>query len=247
MAKLVALNSRSHLNIRVDTSRIEEVGADLNMVPVYVSEFLKLVVHYPILFSKNFETGQFVCIALLGFEEGQNLFWQNAKWHSIYTPLSITRHPFFVSENDASNADYIVCIDMDNHAVNETHGERLFENNGKATHFLELAQSSLIELVKGEKQTAELIEVLLTLELMLPLSLEITFNNGDNKNIKGLYSVDEDKLANLSSDGFETLRNSGFIQAVYTQVASLGQIYALINNQNLRNEQTSPWLRESGE
>lgn len=247
MARLVVLNSQSHGNIRVDTSRIEELGADFNMVPVFVSEFLKLVVHYPILFSKNSATGQFVCIALLGFEEGQNLFWGNAKWNSIYTPLSITRHPFFVAENENPDAEYLVCIDMDNHAVNETHGERLFEQDGKATRFLELAQSSLIELVEGEKQTAEFIDVLVNLELLVPLSLDITFNNGQSKHINGLYSVDEDKLENLNRDGFDRLRNSGFIQAIYTQIASLGQIYALINNQNLRNEQTSPWLSESGE
>lgn len=247
MAKLVALDNQSHRNIRVDTSKVEEAGADLNMVPAFVTEFLKLVVHYPILFSKNAETGQFVCIALLGFEEGQNLFWKNAKWNSIYTPLSITRHPFFVAEDDLINGNYLVCIDMDNQAVNQKHGERLFNSDGQTTRFLELAQSSLIELLEGEKQTTELIEVLLSLDLLVPLALDITFNDGENKMIKGIYTVDEDKLDNLTRDGFETLKNSGFLQSVYTQIASLGQIYTLIHNKNLRDEQLSPWLKESAE
>lgn len=247
MAKLVALNSQSHRNIRVDTSKVEEVGADLHIVPIFVSEFLKLVVHYPILFSKNSETGQFVCIALLGFEEGQNLFWQNAKWNSIYTPLSITRHPFFIAMDESSKDGYVLCIDMENHAVNEDQGEALFDPDGKATHFLELAHSSLVQLIEGEKQTTELVELLLGLDLLVPLSLDITFKDGENKNISGLYSVDEDKLANLTRSAFEKLRNSGFLQAIYTQIASLGQIYALIHNKNLRDEQISPWLKGSGE
>ena len=43
-------------------------------MPVVVSEFPLLAVHYPILLSKDADTGAFYCGAMLGFDAGENLF-----------------------------------------------------------------------------------------------------------------------------------------------------------------------------
>ncbi|MFT4937959.1 MAG: hypothetical protein ACI88A_000981 [Paraglaciecola sp.] len=251
MAKLVALNSKAHKMLRVNTEKIAEHGADLHMIPVVVSEFLKLVVQFPILFSKSVETGHFVCVALMGFEEGENLFWQNAQFNSIYTPLNIARQPFFVGQDEYSGDDYVICIDLQSHALSELptedKQELLFDQQGAASAYLQSAQSILAELINGEQQTAQFIQILLTHNLLLPLSLDITFEDEQSCTVNGLYSVDEDKLASLDGSVLSELNASGWLQPIYTQLASLGQIYALIDKKNRRNAQPSPWFKVQGE
>src|SRR4051812_22519338 len=119
MARLVSLQKSAHHNLRIDTKKVEAQGASLNMVPVMLSEFLKLAVQYPIAFTKNKETGRFVCVAMFGFNPGENLFWKNNSWDSIYIPLHIVRQPFFIgSANDDDIASdenrFVVCIDVEN-------------------------------------------------------------------------------------------------------------------------------------
>ena len=251
MAKLVALNSQAHKKLRVNTEKVAEHGADLHMIPVVISEFLKLVVQFPILFSKNVETGQFVCVALMGLEEDENLFWQNAQFNSIYIPLNIARQPFFAGQDEQSGDDYVVCIDLQSNTLSElpSEGEQelLFDPKGAASPYLQTAQSMLARLIDGEQQTAEFIQTLLKHDLLVPLCLDITFEDKRSCNINGLYSVDEDKLTGLDVSVLIELNAKGWLQPIYTQLASMGQIYALVDKKNRRNAQPSPWFKAEGE
>ena len=71
MSRLVSLNNNIHKDVRVNTAIAEAQGGLLNMVPVMLSEFLKLAVQFPIAITKNKETGQFVVVALFGFQAGE--------------------------------------------------------------------------------------------------------------------------------------------------------------------------------
>ena len=247
MAKLVALNPQHHKHLRVAPEKIEEQAADLHMLPVVTSEFLKLVVNFPILFSKNAETGEFVSVCLMGFEKGENLFWKGGEFHTLYTPLNIARHPFFVGQDDLSGDNYVVCIDEDSPMLSELHSESLFNSQGQPSEFLENAQNTLAALIDGQQQTQAYIHHLLGLNLLVPLSLDITFEKGESKSVKGLYSIDEEKLAALSAEQLASLRDKGYLSLIYTQLASLGQIYQLIDLKNRKQGETSPWFKASGE
>lgn len=247
MPKLVALDNQVHGHLKVDPTKVEEVGADLHMLPVVITEFQKLVVQYPIVLSKNEQTGRFVCVALMGFEEGENLFWYGGRLDGIYTPLNIARHPFFVGHNQEGNDNYIVCIDEESPCLSELHTQALFDETGEGTAYLHSAQAILAELIQGETQTNRWIQILLKLELLVPLTLDITFENEEIKKIKGLYSIDEDKLNSLSGQTLKKLQDEGALQAIYTQLASLGQIYSLIDKKNQRLSQGSHWFKATGE
>lgn len=242
MKKLVALNSQAHRDIKIDLGKINEAGADVNMLPVYVNEFLNVVVDYPILFSKDVQTGQFVCVALLGFEQGENLYWYQAKWDAVYIPMSVSRQPFYIGQKDDCEGTPQVCIDMNCSAVNTAQGEYLFDKHGQHTEYLKDAQATLASLLAGEKLNLKLIEALLEYELLIPLLLDIEFKNGKRKKVQGLYSIDEDKVAQLSAAQLNDLFSKELVQAIYTQLASVGQLYRLIDKQNWRDDQVSLWL-----
>lgn len=231
MTKLVALDQHAHRQVKVDINKVEETWSGQNMVPVVLSEFSKLIVQFPIVFSKNSETGQFVCVALTGFEKGQNLFWYNGGSTSIYTPLNISHLPFYVGQDEHSQDSPVMCIDVNSPALSDS-GETLFDENGEATHYLKTAQSQLRALVEGNAQTSEFVATLVSHELLTPLTLDITFENGSKNNVRGLYSVDEVRLSELSDEHILALQKSGLLQLIHIQIASLGQLYALIDKKN---------------
>lgn len=242
MSKLVALNPLHHRLLKVDNKKVEAYSADLHMIPVVINEFAKLVAQFPILFTKNAETGQFNCIVLTGFEEGENLYWRNAQFDSIYIPLTVKRQPFFVGQDEQSGDDYVICINEKSQALSKTQGEALFDQQGQPTTLLEQAQECLSQLVSGEQHTLEYIQLLNDLKLLVPLSLEFTFIDEQSRKIQGLYTIDEDKLKQLSGEKLEQLSASGTLQLMYTQVASLAQIYVLLNKKNQKLSEVDPWF-----
>jgi len=232
MTNFVALHNQLHQSLRIDTQHVESLGATNNMVPVVISEFLRLVVHYPIVFTKSGETGNFVCVALLGFEQGENLFWNNNQWQSIYTPLNIMRQPFFIGQE---NNQTLICIDTDSSTLKTGQGEAIFDSAGKETDYLQKIKSRLAELLDGETRTREFIKTLLALNLIMPMALDIRLANAQQQRVQGLYTINEERLAQLDAAQLIGLQEQGNLQPIYTMIASLGQIYALIQKKNERS------------
>lgn len=243
MANLTAIDYHSHKHLRINPEAAELHGAELNMIPVVVDEFTNLAVQYPIVIAKNEETGQFSLSALLGFEQHENLYWHNGQWQGLYLPLQIRRQPFFIGNAAKENEDekLVVCIDTDSPTIvandNQQEPEKLqslFDHTGNESPYFETAKHSLSQLVQGEFDNKNFLHELQALELIQPLALEITFVNGQNTRLNGLYTINQDKLATLTSEQISQLHQKKLLQPIYTMVTSLGQIYALIDKKNQR-------------
>ena len=239
MANLVAVDNKNHRKVQIDTSKLALHAAELNMISVVLSEFSSLAVQYPIALAKNGDTGEFVFVALLGFEAGENLFWQNDEWQGLYLPLQIRRQPFFVGNPDASNqiaekGDHIVCIDTQSPTITTEGGMALFDERGLDTDFFQQTKACLAHILSGEADNKNLIENLQKMDLLQSLSLEITFENQDSRRLNGLYTVNQDKLAKLSDEHILQLHRLGLLAAIHTLVTSLGHVQTLIDLKNKR-------------
>ena len=239
MANLVAVDNKNHLKVQIDTSKLALHGAKLNMVPVVLSEFSNLAVQYPIVLTKNGDTGKFVFVALLGFEAGENLFWQNGQWQGLYLPLQIRRQPFFVGNPDASNpivknGDHIVCIDTQSPAITSEGGMALFDDRGLVTEFFHQTKACLAQLLTGEVDNKNLIDNLQNMALLQSMSLEITFANLESRRLNGLYTINQDKLAKLNDEHILQLHKLGLLGAIHILITSLGHVQALIDLKNKR-------------
>jgi len=237
MASLVAINNETHLHLKVSPEKAERHGSELHLIPVVPSEFINLAVQYPIVLTKNGDTGQFVFAAMLGFETGENLFWQNEQWQGLYLPLHIRRQPFFVSsKNDQQqgNDEYAIFIDSKSPTieVNSGEGERVFNDEGIDTEYFQQAKACLAQLIIGEKESQKLLAILQEMELIQTLSLEVTFADQHSTNLSGLYTIDEEKLAQVSDEQIVKLHKRGWLPAIYSMSSSLGQIHALIDLKN---------------
>jgi hypothetical protein len=226
MNRLIALDSAAHRNLRVNQEQVLAQAAQLNMVPVVLAEFLKLCVQYPIVLTKNGQTGQFTCAALFGFEKAENLFWKQDRWDAIYVPLQVSRQPFFLGSGGT------VLIDTLHPSVNQAHGEPIFDHTGAETEYLQRAKQMLAALLAGEEETEQFIRKLLALELIRPMRLEIEFANREKQRVEGLYTIDDGRLKELSAAGLAELHSLDYLAPIYTMLASLGHIYSLVQRKN---------------
>jgi hypothetical protein len=199
------------------------------MCSVVPTEVPRLVLEYPVVFTKHNETGEYLCVALFGVDPQKNLFWKDGRWHSHTLPLNIGRQPFFVGvgSKDVSGEaqqSLVTCIDLENPGVQGEQGQLLFDADGKETPYLQYKMSMLAELIDGEQKARSFVERLATLELIRPIQLELKTPGDAPRQIGGLHSVDESKLRSLSSEIIAELNSKGYLYVMHAMLLSLGQL-----------------------
>ena len=95
MTRHVQLNNIDHKDLRIDTRRSAALGDDVAFAATFPAEFRDLQAYYPIVFRKD-ANGTLSPVALLGFQEGHNLFLEGERWNAAYLPLAIERNPFLI-------------------------------------------------------------------------------------------------------------------------------------------------------
>ena len=243
MANLVAVQPALHQHLLVVPSQIDTHAAGQNLIPLIPAELSHVATQLPVVLAKNGQTGQFVLAALTGFAVQENLMLEQGHWQGIYLPLQIQRQPFFVGKATPDAADYVVCIDLDSPATlfsTERLGaqqlpadaEALFNADGSETAYYRDAKLKLAQLLQGEQQRELLLSELLALRLLQPMSLEITFADQSITKLNGLYTIDEQQLAQLPAEHLVRLHQQGLLGAVYAILGSGAQIYGLIARKN---------------
>ncbi len=194
-----------------------------------------LVVHYPILFSKDANTGEFYCGAMLGLEEGENLFLQEWRDLEYYRPLGLQRVPFYAQGED-------VAIDLDHPRVGVEAGSALFTEVGQPTRYLESIVWAFQDLSSGMAATRAFIARLLELKLIEPIAIEAEFDDGRTLDCAGLYSVNQEVLRGLPDQVVVELFRRGYLGLMQLMIASLKQFPVLARKKNGRILKTTESL-----
>lgn len=246
MDHIKTVSKAAHRDLRIVRAKADGMAAQSRMIPLVTSEFVKAAVQYPILLTKNAATGQFICTALCGFEDGENLFWREGAWDAIYVPLNVARQPFFLGAPEAGGGDYVLCIDTSADCISHDTGEALFAPDGTESAYLRQMQQALRQLAVGERETAGFIQAVLDYGLLTDVALEIKFADGEQCRVQGLYTIDEAKLDGLSAEALLDLRAKGYLPLIYAMVVSVGQIYALIQRKNAALAKAREWFAAGG-
>jgi hypothetical protein len=243
MTTLVALDPNLHRHLRLNPELIPLSCRQVQMLPVVPAEFAQVASQTPIVLTKQGHTGQFVFVTLFGLSPGENLFWQQGRFNALYLPLQLRRQPFFIG---GDGADAVLCLDLQHPALQATAqastqdaAEALFQPDGQESATVQSAKACLAALLQGEQQQQQLTRLLQQLDLIQPLSLEITFADQQQQRLNGLYTIDQQKLAALSAEAVLQLHQGGWLAAIYTQLASLAQLYPLIERKNASLRMTS--------
>lgn len=225
MKQLVVLNSEAHRALRVRAGPAARSGDDKRFVAVVVSEFSHAVVHYPILLSKDADTGAFYCGVMLGFDEGENLFLDEGR--NVYRPLNLQRGPFYTAGTE-------LAIDLDHPRVGAADGQPLFAENGAPTPYLASIIELMRELRPGLERTKIFVDTLATLKLIAPMAIDVAFDDGTKREVAGLYTIDQEALRALPDAAVLDLFRRGYLQLIYLMIASLKQVSALAQRKNRR-------------
>ena len=237
MANLVILQSQTHRHLRVDNTPSARYGDNVNNVAVVPREYPALLVHFPIFFRKSSETGRFEPTVLLGFQPGENLFLVNDRWDAGYVPLQIRRQPFSVAPSTtthtgAETGRLEVALDPDDARVRAGAGQALFLEDGQPTEYLQQVSSMLMALVQGASEAYAYTSRLVELNLVEPVRVEVTFVDGSEVKLQGLYSIAPATLQALPAAQLADLRDRGYLEWMYFQMASVAQVGALMNRKN---------------
>ena len=225
MTQIAVLNSQAHRDLRVESKVSARYGDDQRFVPVVVSEFPLLAVHYPILLSKDGETGTFYCGAVLGFDVGENLFLDEGQGQDGYRPLNLRRMPFYTAGPD-------LAVDLEHPRVGG--GQRVFDEDGKPTPYLESIFAVMRDLAPGVEMTKAFVQTLLSLKLVESVSIDVGFDDGTTRDLQGLYTIDQAALRALPDNAVVDLFRRGYLQLIYLMIASMKQVSVLARRKNLR-------------
>lgn len=228
MPRTVLLNNVDHAELRVVTSRGARWGDAVMLAHTFAAEFRELQAHYPIVFHKSAD-GRFHPVALLGLQDGQNLFLPadgREGWDAPYVPLALQRQPFYIG---ASGDELMVHVDLDSPRLSAVDGEPLFLPHGGSSAHLQHVSSLLLAIHIGLQANAAFVDALLAHELLESFVLDVENTDGSQGRLAGFYTVHEDNLARLRGPALQALHEAGWLQAVYMAVASLSNFRSLID------------------
>lgn len=241
MTDIRVLSSESHRDLRVVTKRGAEYGEAIHMVPVAADELRHLVLEYPVVLIKDRDSERYAMCAMLGFEEGENLFLDGEEWDALYIPAQIRRQPFslvYTAEKDGKPdpTSVVISVDMESKRIQEDGGEALFNEDGSQTDLLKSVHDVLAGIGPAATATNRFIDTLMKHDLIEPARLDVQFAGGQKRSFEGLYSVQDEKLNKLDGDVLADLYKHGYLQAAWLLLASIGNMRKLLMRKADRNE-----------
>ncbi|RYY25471.1 MAG: multidrug transporter [Sphingomonadales bacterium] len=234
MTNHAILTSEVHADLRIRTERSADLGDAVMSAITVPSEFRQVQTDYPILFRMNAERDGFVALAIFGFEAGENLYLENGRWDAQVRPLSMDIQPFLIGGSPTEAAIKQVHIDMGSPRIAGGEGVRVFDEAGNPSPYLETIIEKLGALDDGYRESGDFFEALRRYELLEPLILEVTLDDGATNRLVGFHVIDEEKLQALDAAALGELHAAGHLMPIFMALASLANLSALIARKNRR-------------
>ncbi|PZQ24159.1 MAG: multidrug transporter [Sphingopyxis macrogoltabida] len=239
MTQHAALDNSMHRDLRVRTDAGADLGDGVMATLTVPDEFRSVQGHFPILFRRDNGQAPFFAVALLGFENGENLFLGEGRWDAGYRPLSLAVQPFLIGRPAGGDGPGQVHIDLAHPRIvagNAPDGEgtRLFDANGLASPFLDEMAGRLGALDTGYRGSGAFFDALADHDLLEPFSLEITLDDGSVNSLVGFHIIDEERLRGLGLGALGALHAAGHLMPIFMALASLSQIAKLVERKNRR-------------
>jgi hypothetical protein len=233
-----ALDRVKHRRLRLkpDATRHDRT-ADMNALFITAVEFGDVCREYPIVFvdAGPAADGQreVAPIAVLGLEKGENLMLgADGAWAARYTPALLRGYPLGLAPVDAQS--YTVCIDAWAIGQAGDEGERLFDDAGESTPFLEERRKFVEEIEREAQRTRLLGRRLNELGLLRAMRFDATLPDGGKLAVDGFLAIDEDKLAALPQATVFDLHKTGVLALIHAQRISMGLMRALVERRVAR-------------
>ncbi len=218
-ASIAVLNRETDRELRiVDGGQSVTFSRGSHLIPALGDEFAAAARELPIVFVMS--EGRPTPVFVVGVDVEKNDFvGEEGNWKARYIPAYLRRYPFMLG--DLGEQKSVLCIDG-GYKAPEVGGERLFDDKGEGTIYLNSAIEFVNRYAEAANRTDAFVDLLRKLDLLHGIVVEVRKGASDSRSLQGFLAVSEAKLAELDEAGFAELRKSGALPLVYAHLLSLG-------------------------
>lgn len=239
MARYELLNNVTHKDLRVVMRFGREFGDDIGMVLAFPSEYAELQREYPIFFRKDRDSGEWQSVALLGFEQHENLFLQDGRWNAAYLPGAVARGPFLIGfqEQRIDNelrTEPVIHVDVEHPRVSFSEGEAVFLPQGGQSPYLQHIANVLRGIRDGTEFGTAMFATFDSMGLIQPVNLDVQLDDKHRVSVNGLHGIDRERLAALDAESLQRLNQAGLLEGAYLVLASLHNVRRLMAEKQRR-------------
>jgi hypothetical protein len=247
----IPLDKDKHSDIKVNAKVDFAFAAKTHLAAATIREFAQLSGSMPLVFIEDPNTKNVHSVAMLGLEQGSNLFFADEKWQGPHVPLNVQRYPFDIRP-DGDKLGVFIDENSELLAKGDEEGQALFTEAGEPTEFLKNRQQFLAELANSEVQNQRFIKQLKELDLLEEIQIRVNYKSGQSRNVTGILSINEKRLLDLDDDKVLAMHKAGYLGAAYSMMLSLGQLNRLVELSNksenpIQSLQISPVAAEQAE
>jgi len=230
--KPMALDRVAHKDLRIqrEMSALEGSANKLNAFFITAAEFSDACKEYPIFFLRAGKDpeGRELCapVTVFGMLKGENLFLRHGRWNARYVPALLRCYPFAMAPTP--DQQFVVCFDEANPVFSYEKGERLFQENGEPTPYLEDVRK-FVEKVEVEVDRTKVAgRMLMEKKLLIDKRFDATLPDGKPMSVDGFMAVDEERLQNLTDEEILELQKSGLLALLHFHMCSMGNMGFLL-------------------
>lgn len=218
--RAVPVSRQAHGDLSVKVGSDFSFARHVNSVPLMAAEFAHAAAEYTVVFAGQGE--DIIPVVLLGVRDNENLFIdENGGWTGKYVPAFLRRYPFvFSSEDDGAN--FTLCVDEEFDGCNRKgRGERLFDNDGERTQYLESVLGFLQAYQVQFQRTRGLAKRLNDLGLFEAMQARFTLRNKQVLTLSGFLAVNRERLKALTGDQLAELQAYDDLELIYLHLHSM--------------------------
>lgn len=197
-----------------------------SLCPLVMSELPEAIMKLPIAFIK--QEDRYLVVAVQSLMPRTNFLVSNdGNWRGEYIPAHYRAHPFLLARNESGSE--LLCIQGDTqlYDLNED-GEDFFDNKGEPTSDINEILQFLNNISLSQKAAQRACAILEEESLFTPWKIQLTTDEGE-RNVEGLFKIDEEAVNKLSADSLVKLRDVGALSMMYCQLLSMQNIHLLVD------------------
>ncbi|SNT19929.1 SapC protein [Sphingomonas laterariae] len=225
------LHSEVHAGWRLKSGDAS-FAAGTPFVPIVASELAAAARSYPVVFAADSAQP----IAVLGLEQGCNLFVADGKWAAdAHVPAYVRRYPFAFTVTEQP-AGFALVIDKGSDRVAEggAEGEPLFVD-GEPSAFTKEALEFCAAFGRDADLTRLFASALHEKDLLIDRRADATLPDDRTLGLDGFQIVDAAKFAALDDETVLAWHKQGLLALVNFHLASLERFRSLLDRQALRS------------
>jgi len=232
--RLIPLSPAEFKHKRLQANASFAFAAEDALIPLVIEELPKAIMCLPTGFIE-FEAG-FIPVAIQGFVQGQNLLVsKDGQWLGNYVPAPYRAYPFQLAALE--DGQEVLCVNDDSGLITEDlDGRQFFEEDGRPSELTQSVLNFLTEIRNNKEATLIICNLLKKHNLIVPWNIKVKTPAGE-RNVSGVFRIDESILNSLSTEAFEELRVAGALPVIYCQLLSIQHLDLLGKIASKQDEQ----------